>query len=454
MKSLFKYLLAVAAIFSFNVSIAQKGKVVAKQTPVVKKAVSKQPIDTFSFQITDAIKKVTTVAVNPKKTAMSLASVFIKNGDYEMPIYSSTVAIPGKENTLQKGRVNRLNDTTQWKWNSVIVSSPRGVKVAEIHSLKEKIDSILQKIPELAATDSKNHISMISVYESVNQSWRDNDILELSIWFTKPNNNTEQQAIDSILKMYRPMLSNVYQAREAAKRFPEALLTEDVAKGKVIDIFKQELKATADVNTRAAFEMLMGVPYSIPLDNLKDGLTYNQKQDISGYADELVKGYYKKNDPVSQVTTPVSSVGTTEAKTLEYTRITSLTPKDGYSSKEYYVVGYDHTTQKYQVIMREYVAAKKTFFKTDANVPHYELTNYFYTEEQLDAKYTSTGKHYKFCSGCGGSGVTHQTQTRTAGGWEQTNFNVHVYTTPRVTAQWSEMVGCPVCYGVGVKEEY
>ncbi len=41
------------------------------------------------------------------------------------------------------------------------------------------------------------------------------------------------------------------------------------------------------------------------------------------------------------------------------------------------------------------------------------------------------------------------TQVRTAGGWEQVNFNTRAYSDPRVVATWNGQEACTRCFGQG-----
>ena len=141
--------------------------------------------------------------------------------------------------------------------------------------------------------------------------------------------------------------------------------------------------------------------------------------------------------------------------TVKYKLGSSFRKKDeGYSSDEYFIVNYDAAKNLYGFVTRTYVSPKKTVFKNNANVGHYTFSYTDVSPSYINDKFIPTGKVYQFCSVCKGSGVTYQTQLRVTGGWEQVNFNVHVFTPYLVTASWEERVMCGQCFGVGIKEVY
>jgi|GEM_PF-2633040 len=456
MKLMYRFLIVLAFSSSFYITEAQT----LKQPP--KASAVKTPVDTFSRNIINAIKKVTALAVDPKKSGRDLARKWIGNDFEGNGIFTSAVNLPGSEMVfVKRERTWRSNGITHWQWIAPIVSAPKGTMTGVILSAKQKIDSLLKTIPAAKETDPLHHIKYVYLADFINNADHKNDSLALFIEFTKPLTNTEDLAIDSLVKRYKPLLLDPLTAQDATKALTEGLFREDISKARIQELFNGLIKEAGAVSTLTAYEMLMGAPYNIDYNAMKGNLPLAQQEEIHQKVKELMDAFNemqrKKTEP--DVVKPVPKVNTTKMSYCDENLAkqkfkvgTFLNSKSG-ANQIYFVASYDCSLNKYKMGSRTYIAPRKTFFKTNENVGYYRFDFDDIDAGYIHNNYVASSEKITFCGQCGGTGAVYIDQVRTKGGeWEQLNFNVYMYTTGRVVAEGKERKTCPVCFGTGIKQ--
>jgi hypothetical protein len=130
----------------------------------------------------------------------------------------------------------------------------------------------------------------------------------------------------------------------------------------------------------------------------------------------------------------------------------SILKTSGFSSgSDAFVLSFDCNTGSYTLMTRTYNSAKKTFFKTNDEVPYYALSKLTVNNKYIDNTYQVLSTKAEICSICGGHGATYRDVVHTRGGsWESTyNPYVRIYTPERVIASWKERMPCTFCNSEG-----
>jgi|GEM_PF-4884154 len=291
--------------FSQKTKSVAKPKVTAKtsanhaSTPAVKKPVIK---DTLAYNIQTTINELNSYIRDENQPIQVLLGSFLETTTWGNS-YSSVIKIPTSvENTFLRGYVDRYEGVEHWEWKSVLVRSTKDqLPASTFTSLKSKIDSIITAMPEVKESDKKNSVSRIIVNENVsNAQYRylyKTDEVTIQVDFVKSITQAEQQTIDSLVKLYRPGLSNASTAKDASYKFTSALSSEGFSQEKREAIFADELKVVADKDIKAAFYMLMDASY-LNSKNLEAKLTEDQRSEIIKIAHNVVNEYNAKWNPV------------------------------------------------------------------------------------------------------------------------------------------------------------
>ncbi len=273
-------------------AVKQRQAAPLKQSPIT---------DTLAYNILTTLNELNAYIRDVSQPIQLMLGSFLKTNTWGNS-FSSVIKVPTSiENTFIRGRVNRYKGVEQWEWKSILIRSPKNQLPSETFILlKSKIDSIIKVMPLVKELDEKNKVSNISVYENVsNAQYRylyEVDEVVLQVDFVKPITQTEQQSLDSLVKLYRPGLSNVSTAKEASYKFTSALSAEGFSDEKREMIFADELKIVADKDINAAFKMLIDASY-LRSKNLEAKLTDDQKSQIRKIATEVVNAYNAKWDP-------------------------------------------------------------------------------------------------------------------------------------------------------------
>lgn len=118
---------------------------------------------------------------------------------------------------------------------------------------------------------------------------------------------------------------------------------------------------------------------------------------------------------------------------------------------EIVITGYDCGTNQYIAARRKFTDAKKSFFKTDANISFYTVERVTYPLSTSFSTLQRDHTLYEICSMCSGASIVNEEVVHTRGGkWEQVNFNIEVYVPLHVIASWKERAECPQCNHTGL----
>jgi len=302
-------ILVVAMGLLHSFAFSQKPETVAKPKITIKATASqhssssaKRPVikDTLAYNIQTTLNELNSYIRDENQPIQILLGSFLETTNWGNS-YSSVIKIPTSvENTFLRRYVERYKGIEHWEWKSVLVRSPKDQLPAETFiSLKSKIDSIINAMPPIKDSDEKNSVSRVYTHENVsNPQYRylyKIDELSLTVEFVKSITQTEQQSIDSLVKLYRPGLSNVSTAKIASEKFTSALHTEGFSEEKREMIFADELKVTADKDIKAAFQMWMGA--ILVKNNLTSKLTDDQRSELRRIATEIVNTYNAQWNP-------------------------------------------------------------------------------------------------------------------------------------------------------------
>ncbi len=408
-------------------------------------AVNRAPVDTFVRNITVAVKQVMAIAVNPKKSMQHLATLFIGSAPYGTPRYQSAVNINGAEKSLlEKIATNRAKGICFWEWTSVIFSAPKGIMADQLNEAKKNLDSLLKTIAPLAETDEKNHVITLEVIGYINDPKAQHDSLLIKISFTKPVLTTAQQVIDSLLEMYKDGLYNESTAKDATTKFSQALDNEGIQGSSIQEVFTVLINKVAGSNIKAAFKILMNVPWNVDYVKIKDSLPDDQRQEIKKMAQKVVSDYNAQWDakPVAPAAVTTKSREEAECDTKLSSLLFAIGAAITYERFSSYpnaiIMDYDCKQDKYLVIER---AAKDG----DGN-------SYTYKDRTEFEKYSTCGWNYTICYLCHGEGIIHG-QYEKAGSWSQWEkvaaYNYVSKYNSGYTVQTKEK--CKLCKGVGFR---
>jgi hypothetical protein len=279
---MFKLLLLLLTL-SFSTSLyAQPPKKVPAK-PVAKNVIK----DTFAFNVLSTIDKILRVAEDPTKHPMLLAGELLKTSFRGGGIYQSTITIPGSVRTeFTQIDTDRDKGKTSWELTITMIDTPKGKHPGAV-AMKQKLDSLV--------TSFKNRKGSMYAGGSINDKYYERDNVYIIISIYKGLYNTEQGAIDSVVNLYKPLLSNRATAGDCAPKFTKALELEGIKQGKIIELFTSLFKEIANKNLGAAFDMLIGGPSYIDVQIAKSALSYSQQEEIKKMATKAVEDFYGNN---------------------------------------------------------------------------------------------------------------------------------------------------------------
>ena len=337
MKKCFILSLAAAVLSVANIS-AQKTssrpapqKTISKPVPAPK---AERITDTFACNIQAAMRKLNAMATDPKRTALSAASGFKEVNTSSYTVYNAALAIPtAAENLLTQQAVDWSKGTVQWDWSSVLIRSPKNeIPASAVYAFRDRADSIVKAMALPMVTDSKNGIVSAAVWENVSdEKYRylyKADEVTLHVYFVKPVMHTQQQAIDSIVLLYRPGFNDMGTAEDASEKFCRSLNAESIPKETKKLVFANELTFIANKDLKAAYQMLMGGDYDVNVPGVMSGLSDAQRAKISEYAKAQVSAFYDKKDfDIRTYTTPPPPLNTSTTANTYSKGYTQSTPQ-------------------------------------------------------------------------------------------------------------------------------
>jgi hypothetical protein len=402
---------------------AQPSKNIPAKSPVAK-AIK----DTFAFNVLSTIDKVLHVAGDPTKHPMLLAGELFKTSFRGSGIYQSAISIPGSVRTeFTQTNTDRDKHTTTWEWTVTMIDTPKG-KNAGAAALKQKLDSLIVSF-------KKREQGTFSMYVSgsINDKYYERDQVRIIVSIYKGLYNTEQGAIDSVVNLYKPRLSDRTTAGDCAGKFTKALELEGIKQDKIIVLFTDLFKEIANKNLGAAFDMLVGGPGYIDVKTTTSGLSYSQQEEIKKMASKKVDDFYAEYNGY-----PKPDVVVEKKKEIEKQQppadpckreIWELRVKPGWyvsgNGRIAYVTEYSCTTHTYTIAWIN--ATKKLVFEKGLS-------------PDVMAAYTgTTSSPFIVCSYCKGIGYSMEYD------WYQVNVASNYYAKSNKQTQYS----CGQCKGAG-----
>jgi hypothetical protein len=334
-------------VCAFLTTHAQPGKTPAN--PATKVAIK----DTFAFYLLSTLDKVLRIAEDPSKHPMLLAGEHIRTHRTGEGIYQSTIAMPGAiTSELKFVRTFRKEGRSNWQWVLTIADTPKG-KDPRLSALVQKIDTLIKNF------DSRTKASGagVAIYTNsyINTSWKNRDQIYLTIGFSRKIYNTEQGAIDSLISLYHPLLSDKTTAQECAEKFAYAITIEGFEHEKARELFTAQVLQIVDKNVPAAFQVMMGAPFFIDVKEIKAKLSPSQQEQVVKMAQQVIGDYDKHMDKLTRKDVVVEKKKEIEKEKPPSDpcekRLWDLKIKPGY-----YVQGNGHIAY-----VREYSCATNTF---------------------------------------------------------------------------------------------
>ena len=257
--------------------------------------------DTLAINILTTVDKVLRIAEDPKRGAMELAGEPTRSELNGSMIYRSSLAFPGNAKTeLLQTSTYRIDGYANWQWRVFLLEVPKGEKAALIAETQKKADTILTSFNSRKKTTSPFKDYELTTAPLINSTWFDTDGLLLIVSFTKKIHNTEQQALDSLVRLYKPLMVNPAIAKEYASVFGNALRFEDIATDKAKAAYINVVKEIADKNITAAFNMLINGPYFVGMQEALAQLNSSQQASIREMAQKAVEDYAANNNRTGQ----------------------------------------------------------------------------------------------------------------------------------------------------------
>lgn len=363
-----------------------------KPQPAVKPAAQKlvpekePPItDTLEYNIKKTIEKLSLFVLDPDIPFDNLAEAYLGTKFYGQPYYSSIIRFPGAvETTIEKKKVNRAAGTTEWVWTAILTRTPRNTENKEMFTaLKEKADKILKTISYTPRDEKNKFTGMWASYDDI-PGYKTADV-SLVVYFTKTCYQTEQQAIDSLAKLYAPGLTNIETAEDAAKKYGGTLLAEGVSETKATALLSAELKKAADKDIKLGFQLLSGVPYDLKSSELMAVLSSDQREKIRSIAQAYLDAY-KEQKPF-------------DIKTFD-----PSPPKLQYYNADGGTYTSTGTVNPNLYKQPEPPQGKQVVCPICNGTRYMEVVDYSHTYEGIFSTIKTSTSHWTTCTYCGGEG--------------------------------------------------
>lgn len=290
------YSLFITAILITNACFAQKSAAKpAKQT--VK--------DTFAINLLNSVDKLLGMATNDKITGKAMAGEFIGITEGEHTEWLSLAQVPSSiKTTCLHDHSFRNYECVRWEWTAII---PQGKGDKPV--TKERVEKIVQNfnIKDIQYK-GQNFQCEVNAYNSE---------VFLKITYFKALHNTEQEAIDSLLQLYKPLLLSRQTAGTCIRRLENAFGIEGISKEAVLATYKKLIKQIADTDIEAAFETMMGIRSDEDSKIILNQLSYAQQEQIRTMAKKIVADYNAQFTPK----TPQTDVVLAKKKEIEKAKV-------------------------------------------------------------------------------------------------------------------------------------
>jgi hypothetical protein len=254
--------------------------------------------DAFARNLLTTVNRVYTVLEKPKDhfklLAGSLDSVTAKGA----PVYSAKIVLPGSiSTTVEKTSTNLDQGIAQWEWCVRFVNEPwKMADTSPIRNLQRAIDTLLNSF-------SKKPGVRTWVYNSLDQSWMKECVLELRITFREPYTASRQQIKDSLVSVYLPLLKQKEFTNAVSYQFYGALDIEGFSNEEKVEIIMPVVKQVINHDFYAGYLFVLNRPYYI--SNFNAALTPEQRERVTKTARGELDAYYAsfekpKQNPVVQ----------------------------------------------------------------------------------------------------------------------------------------------------------
>lgn len=406
------YTISLAAILLGSTIAAQK------TTPTPAKQTVK---DTFAIHLLNAVDKLLAMATNEKLTGMDMVGEFVGVSSWENREWFSKVHVPrSQQSTCTHNITNRSAGITDWSWKATI--SKTAIGKLSTASAKERAEQVLQQFT-IKKLQYKGGIFDYSIYET------DTD-LYIKINYYKGLHNTEQQVLDSLDQLYRPLLLKKEIAGECTKRLERAFFVEGISKDKSLAYFKKLLPQIANTDLAAAFETLMSISSTEDYKILTAELSYSQNEQLRNMGRKVVEDYAAKRQQANQpdvVIAKKKEIEKTQVPTDPCKReIFELALKPGHYISGGGTVGqitsYSCTTHSYTIAWYN-ASSKRITIAKDVSVA--STAGYF----------IANSAPFMLCRNCKGEGVFEENE------WYQVNVASNYYAKSNKTRK----IACGEC---------
>lgn len=406
---------------------AQPGKTSAG--PSTKVAIK----DTFAFYLLSTVDKVLRIAEDPSKHPMLLAGEHIRTHRTGEGIYQSTIVMPGAVTSeLKFVRTFRKEGKSNWQWVVTIADTPKG-KDPRLSALVQKIDTLIRNFDSRVKAPG----AVVSIYTNsyINTSWNKRDQVYLTVGFSRNIYNTEQDALDSIVRLYHPLLSDKRTAKECAEKFAYAITIEGFEHSKANELFTGQVLQIVNKDVAAAFQVMMGAPFFIDVKAIKEKLSPSQQEQVVKMAQQVIGDYDKHMDKLTR-----KDVVVEKKKEIEKEK----PPSDPCEKKlwdlgikpGYYIQGNGHVAY-----VREYSCSTNTFsiaYQDPKQNNKLVLKSGISYADMKAYSYTSSAP-FIICSHCRGAGHSMEYD------WYQMGVGSNFYAQSNKQRKYT----CGVCKGSG-----
>lgn len=270
-------LLAVMLLLSANALVAQKTHTATKPPPKTSAPVEIVIKDTFAWNVQTTLKRLQAYILDDTKSSGYIVGEYMYTNS-DLPFYATAIKMPGAlSSRVIRHHVNRALGYVEWEWQAQFLRTTK-----EQEEQRAQIETIIKAMPAMRGGDEKNKVTSIAAV--VNPY----SYVEISVHFLKPVLQTKQQATDSLIAVFHPGFIRLETAEDAAKKFWKATEAEGIAEDDVKEAMTKEIRAVADMDTRAAYQVMMSTPR--PQD-LMSKLTPQQAETIRAYANGYLEAY-------------------------------------------------------------------------------------------------------------------------------------------------------------------
>jgi hypothetical protein len=390
--------------------------------------------DTFAINILNTVEKVLRIAEDPKRHAMELAGEPIRHAFNGAMVYHSSVSFPGNSPTeFEQTHTWRKHGSTDWQWQVRLLDLPKGKQVELINATKKKVDSLL-----LSFASRKRPPYPDGTYEVTTSSWTnspyyDSDALLLIVRVKKKLHNTEQQAVDSLLNLYKPLMQDPRVAYDKGGTFANAFRLEDISEAKTKEVYSALLKEMSNKNISATYQLMLNAPSFVDLQTISAQFTDAQRTQIRDLARKDIDAFYGNNnkpttDPVIEKQKEIKEKQPPSDPCER--EIWELSIKPGYyvtgNNRVAYVRDYSCATNRYTIVWKD--ASKNSRLNSEG-----------ISLEEMKAYRQTSAAPFIVCSNCRGIGYSMEYD------WYQVNVASNTYARSNDQRKYT----CGVCSGAG-----